>query len=1338
MEQFDQLLTCPICLDRYKNPKLLPCQHSFCLDPCMEGLIDYVRRQVKCPECRAEHRIPYQGITQFPNNVTLQRFLEIHADITGELPDPNLGQTMERCGVCSERSFVSVCAHCEKKICHDCKEGHMQVLRREIHRFCSQVKRSIHRLTDMSEIIDKNATHLQTNCAKVLEEIEDMCKRLQKAIQEKEASLKLEVETYLSSELRNLSTVKENLDVEIMNIKNNCDLVENNFSEENEWDDAELLETKDIFVKTVDFVRNFEHEAGCSERDYTRKVRLQLNQDPNHIQLGLSNLAEINIHTTQIGTTTGPQSTQSAANLALSRSKSDHRLAVQFRENERFGSDNDSLGRRVYGEEEHGPTRRSSRYKSRFHRTGNLLDPDSDTETRTSSPIPPREKVLDTDDAIKGPLSGITRLWDAPRILLKISETEKKKEKKERMAQPPPQPTPAAPVQQAPAPQPQPPPALQPPPTRTQRQVSEEDEIAKQKRMNREWADRQPGGATANPPSESQPPKESSAHGRTSAPSSRPASRQSSTMDESGPSTPTSRAPSRQTSKTSTTEEPPRRTTSRQEPVEEERPVQVPWRVGNIRKRVQEEESESTADDASSVGRGSGAKSKSGASSSSSTVTAGGSRSRSSPPSQASEKSRKPSGGSATRNRRASSDSSTSTSSSRSSSPPKTGAAFATKNIRQRFEPPLTTVPPPVVTAPPEPPYRARIRASEPPASAPSSSSTTTGSRFLGHRSGTHLKESVSSDESSDSEAERGRDSRRPSNASSVSNVGTGLKKYEERSDIGPLLARSAHARSREHEAPTSNFSRSRTASNLYRGTSFDESEPSYRRPDTTTGASNYRARRFGRYDAPDTDTYSSDRYSVGSGGLTGKYYNRSRGNLYDDYSSRHGGASGYTSRYLNRSKSSAALDGPEGEECHQTSEPVRRSSLAQAQTTAPPPAPAAPSEEKQRRKTWATRSTSSSKPEEESTATNDVEGAIAFEEVPGESHLSSWARYLKNKYGNRYKEASRLSKSRSYGSFGGNHTDSSDDSDAEETNATRSSASAAGLIDLNSPRSQYLKKRKVMLMFGTRGSGQGAFTWPRGVAVTPENNIVVADSSNHRIQVFTEKGQFMKEIGQYGTGEGEFDCLAGVAINRIGQFIVSDRYNHRVQVLDPNGRYLRSFGSQGAADGRFNYPWGLATDALGFIYVCDKENHRIQVFQSDGTFVGKFGALGKAPGQLDNPHYIAVSSTNRIVVSDSNNHRIQIFDINGKVSNHFGNEGSEEGQFKYPRGVAVDEGGYIFVADSGNNRVQLFAPDGQFLRAFGTWGAGEGQFKAMEGIAVSTEGHIIVCDRENHRIQVF
>ena len=59
--QLESLLTCCICLDRYRNPKLLPCQHSFC-EPCLDGLVDYARRQIKCPECRAETRLPYTGI----------------------------------------------------------------------------------------------------------------------------------------------------------------------------------------------------------------------------------------------------------------------------------------------------------------------------------------------------------------------------------------------------------------------------------------------------------------------------------------------------------------------------------------------------------------------------------------------------------------------------------------------------------------------------------------------------------------------------------------------------------------------------------------------------------------------------------------------------------------------------------------------------------------------------------------------------------------------------------------------------------------------------------------------------------------------------------------------------------------------------------------------------------------------------------------------------------------------------------------------------------------------------------------------------------------------------
>ena len=75
-------------------------------------------------------------------------------------------------------------------------------------------------------------------------------------------------------------------------------------------------------------------------------------------------------------------------------------------------------------------------------------------------------------------------------------------------------------------------------------------------------------------------------------------------------------------------------------------------------------------------------------------------------------------------------------------------------------------------------------------------------------------------------------------------------------------------------------------------------------------------------------------------------------------------------------------------------------------------------------------------------------------------------------------------------------------------------------------PSSQYLSKQALVLKFGARGSQPGFFTWPRGasndlkswpqrwtcvvsgIAVGPDNTVVVADSSNHRVQIFDEHGQ--------------------------------------------------------------------------------------------------------------------------------------------------------------------------------------------------------------------------------------
>lgn len=289
-------------------------------------------------------------------------------------------------------------------------------------------------------------------------------------------------------------------------------------------------------------------------------------------------------------------------------------------------------------------------------------------------------------------------------------------------------------------------------------------------------------------------------------------------------------------------------------------------------------------------------------------------------------------------------------------------------------------------------------------------------------------------------------------------------------------------------------------------------------------------------------------------------------------------------------------------------------------------------------------------------------------------------------------------------------------------------------------PSVDYLSKKvPVLKIGGQRGSAEGQFKLPRGLAVSPvDGHIYVADSSNHRVQVFSASGQFVKSFGSYGESDGEFDCLAGVAISSSGDIIISDRYNHRIQVFDQSGRFKLKFGREGNRDGLLSYPWGVAVDQEGLIYVCDKENHRVQVFGADGTFLRKFGGSGRRTGQMENPYFLAVSPDNRLFVSDTHNHRIQVFDLQGRFLSSFGGQGSEDGKFKNPKGIAVDREGFVVVADSGNHRIQVLRADGSFVAKFGARGKGDQCFKEPEGVALTTDGKILVCDKDNYRILGF
>ena len=61
-----------------------------------------------------------------------------------------------------------------------------------------------------------------------------------------------------------------------------------------------------------------------------------------------------------------------------------------------------------------------------------------------------------------------------------------------------------------------------------------------------------------------------------------------------------------------------------------------------------------------------------------------------------------------------------------------------------------------------------------------------------------------------------------------------------------------------------------------------------------------------------------------------------------------------------------------------------------------------------------------------------------------------------------------------------------------------------------------------------------------------------VADFCNHRIQVFTAEGQFLRVLSSFGRGDLEYPN--GVAVDSNGLVYVSEHFKHRVSVFTSEG----------------------------------------------------------------------------------------------------------------------------------------------------------------------------------------
>ena len=273
------------------------------------------------------------------------------------------------------------------------------------------------------------------------------------------------------------------------------------------------------------------------------------------------------------------------------------------------------------------------------------------------------------------------------------------------------------------------------------------------------------------------------------------------------------------------------------------------------------------------------------------------------------------------------------------------------------------------------------------------------------------------------------------------------------------------------------------------------------------------------------------------------------------------------------------------------------------------------------------------------------------------------------------------------------------------------------------------------VLSFGQPGSSVGMLRLPYGVAVNERDEIAVTDSNNHRVQVFSSDGTYLRSFGRKGDKQGELNWPAGIAFDKNSRSIVVDSLNHRVQLFNEQGEYLSQFGGKGNLDHQLRDPLGLSIDRNGNIVVADPGNKVIKTFSPSGQFLHTLGE-GEGEGFTSPCHCIQYDKYR--IVSDAGENCIKVFDINGNFLYKFGNKGNRDGEFNSPRFLSVNKAGHLMVCDRNNDRVQVFEMSGKFVKKFGKKGSGPGEFEGPTSTAILSDGRIVVADWLNNRIQIF
>jgi len=230
-----------------------------------------------------------------------------------------------------------------------------------------------------------------------------------------------------------------------------------------------------------------------------------------------------------------------------------------------------------------------------------------------------------------------------------------------------------------------------------------------------------------------------------------------------------------------------------------------------------------------------------------------------------------------------------------------------------------------------------------------------------------------------------------------------------------------------------------------------------------------------------------------------------------------------------------------------------------------------------------------------------------------------------------------------------------------------------SSLLDINLNCQSSMIRRtgqsmQVRAKFGSLGPQKCQFNAPHGFCLGIDEEIIVADTNNHRIQIFDKNGEYKYQFGMPGKEEGQLWYPRKVAVIRqTGKFVICDRGNERsrMQIFTRNGHFIRKISIR-----YIDIVAGLAISQQGNIVAVDSVSPTVFCISENGDLIKWFDCSD----YMREPSDIAIFN-NEYFVCDFKGHCVVVFDEDGNYLRRIGSESITN----FPNGIDISDAGSFF-----------------------------------------------------------